>query len=104
MPKVPPKAKSLTAKTAAKLVDELGSIKAQLADLEEKANAIKAQLEDAGFDKLEGELFKYSFSSFDRTTIDYKSILEELAVKVPVRVLKKHTKVSPSSRATVAAR
>jgi hypothetical protein len=64
-------------------IDTLGSILAQIAELEQRANEIKDQLRDAatqpnGTNVFEGSLFKATVVASDRATVNYKKLLVEL--------------------------
>ena len=64
-------------------IDTLGSILAQIAELEARANEIKDQLRDAatqpnGANVFEGSLFKATVFAQDRATVNYKKLLVEL--------------------------
>jgi len=61
------------------LVDELGLIKAQAAELKSREDAIKAQLTDAGFSVLEGKFFRAAVSICERQP---KTDWEAVAVKL----------------------
>ena len=57
------------------LVDELGLIKAQAADLKAREDAIKATLQDAGITTLEGKFFRVAISETHRAPkIDWEAI------------------------------
>lgn len=64
-------------------IDTLGTLLAQIADLEKQAEAIKSQLRDAatlpgGSNVFEGSLFKATVVAQDRATVNYKRLLIEL--------------------------
>lgn len=57
------------------LVDELGLIKAQAADLKAREDEIKKQLQDAGITTLEGKFFRVAISETQRAPkIDWEAI------------------------------
>jgi|TARA_R110000868_G_scaffold2590_3_gene18607 hypothetical protein len=61
------------------LVDELGLIKAQAADLKAREDAIKATLQDAGITTLEGKFFRVAISETHRAPkIDWEAIAAKL--------------------------
>jgi hypothetical protein len=61
------------------LVDELGFIKAQAADLKRREDAIKATLQDAGITTLEGKMFRVAISETQRAPkIDWEAIATKL--------------------------
>ena len=62
------------------LVDELGLIKAQAAELKSREDAIKAQLTDAGFSVLEGKFFRAAVSICERQPkTDWEAVAAKLA-------------------------
>lgn len=78
-------------------VDTLGELLAQIADLEKKAEAIKAELKDAstapnGSNTYEGSLFKATVIESNRNTVDWKKLAAD--VGIDAAVIAKYTKVS----------
>lgn len=66
-------------------VDMLGEIQAQITDLKNQAEEIKARLIASGHTAHEGEFFRATVSCFDRTTLPIKvarAKLEKLGVPV----------------------
>jgi hypothetical protein len=59
------------------LVDQLGCIKAQIADLEKQEKAIRAQLIDTGHGAIEGELFRATVSRSEVERVDWKAVAEK---------------------------
>lgn len=53
-------------------VDRLGMLLAQIADLEEQAEAIKNELKNAGEGHVEGALYKACVTLSQRNTVDNK--------------------------------
>ena len=51
-------------------VDKLGSLNAQIAELESRAELIKADLKSTGLDTIEGTLFKCAISTVKRATLN----------------------------------
>lgn len=60
----------MKAKTNYSAVDELGSLLAQINDLETKAQAIKNELKDMGAGTYKGDLFQATVTFADRATPD----------------------------------
>ena len=66
-------------------VDTLGTLLAQIAELEAKAEAIKADLKDAatlpnGSKMFEGALFKATVIESNRSTVDWKKLSADLGI------------------------
>jgi len=62
------------------LVDELGLIKAQAADLKSREDAIKAALTESGFSALEGKFFRAAVSICERSPkTDWEAVANKLA-------------------------
>jgi histidinol-phosphate/aromatic aminotransferase/cobyric acid decarboxylase-like protein len=85
-------------------VDELGQLHAALADMKRKAEALRAELEDAGLDNIEGHFYRVNFAQVaGRTLTDWKTIAERL--KPSPQLVRAHTTTGePSTRMTVKAR
>jgi hypothetical protein len=60
------------------LVDELGHIKAQMANLVMREKALKTQLIDAGVGAYEGDDYRASVSHSVRETLDMDAVREKL--------------------------
>jgi len=66
-------------------IDTLGTLLAQIADLEKRADAIKAELKDSatapnGSKVFEGSLFKATVIESNRNTVNYKKLMEDLNI------------------------
>ena len=98
-----PAAVTAAAAIAAK-VDELGTLHAAMADMKRKADTLRAELEDAGLDSIEGQLYRVNFAQCaGRTLTDWKTIAERL--KASRQLIAAHTTTGePSTRMTVKAR
>lgn len=59
-------------------MDELGYIKAQIADLEAKEAELRQSLIDSGFKAAEGEFFRCTVSTVEWDRVAYKEIVEAL--------------------------
>jgi hypothetical protein len=87
-------------KNNASLVDQLGRLQAQIADLEAKEKALKAALVAAGVGAYEGELFRATVSASERSTLDMAAVREKLSPQF----LRAHTKVTPVNTVRVSAK
>lgn len=83
-------------------VDELGRIKAQIADLKATEEQLRQTLLDAGIESTEGKLFRATVSRYDQTCVDYAGLIEQLAP--PARLIKKFTTTSERTTVRVVAR
>jgi len=63
-----------------KELDQLGLLMAQIAQLEEQADAIKNKFKNAGEGKYEGNLYKATVSLSQRKTTDFKAFIEMLGL------------------------
>ena len=63
---------------SAGMVDELGLIKAKIADLTKVEKALVAKAKAAGYGRFEGNLFEMNIFSSDRTNVDWKAIAEKV--------------------------
>ena len=66
-------------------IDTLGTLLAQIADLEKQASAIKDDLKDSatapgGSKVFEGDLFKATVVESNRSTIDWKQLSADLGI------------------------
>jgi hypothetical protein len=73
-------------------VDQLGLLLAQIADLEEQAEAIKNEIKNAGEGHTEGNLYKACVSLSQRTTVDNKAVFA--AANVPAELIAKYSKTT----------
>jgi hypothetical protein len=64
--------------TAGQIVDELGSIKAQIADLKAREDALKAELIARGNTEAEGALFRATISTAMRWSLDSERVKAEM--------------------------
>lgn len=102
---MPPAAPAPTAAQAiAAKVDRLGVLHAALADMKKEAEALRAELEDAGLDSIDGQLYRVNFAQVaGRTLTDWKTIAERL--KPSPQLVRAHTTTGEAStRMTVKAR
>ena len=73
-------------------VDRLGLLLAQIADLEEQAEAIKNELKNGAEGVVEGNLFKANVILSQRSTVDNKALYK--ALNVSDDLIAKFTKTS----------
>jgi histidinol-phosphate/aromatic aminotransferase/cobyric acid decarboxylase-like protein len=105
MPTTAPAAPAPTAAAAlAAKVDRLGALSAAIATMKKEADQIRAELEDAGLDNIEGQLYRVNFAQVaGRTLTDWKTIAERL--KPSAQLIRAHTTTgAPSTRLTIKAR
>jgi len=92
------------AQAIAAKVDRLGVIHASMADMKKEAETLRAELEDAGIDHIDGHLYRVNFAQVaGRTLTDWKTIAERL--KPSAQLIRAHTTTGEAStRMTVKAR
>jgi hypothetical protein len=92
------------AQAIAAKVDRLGVLHAALATMKKEADQLRAELEDAGLDNIEGNLYRVNFAQCaGKTLTDWKTIAERL--KASRQMIAAHTTTGePSTRMTVKAR
>jgi len=81
------------------LIDELGKVKAKIADLAEEEFHLKQQLADKmhelGKTAAEGKSYRCTVSTFNVTTVDYKEVVESLPQTANLKKLcESHTKTA----------
>lgn len=87
-----PAAVTAAAALAAK-VDELGQLHASIAKLKKEAEALRANLEEAGLTDIEGELFRVNFAQCTaRAVTDWQTIAQRF--KPSTQLISAHTKPS----------
>lgn len=89
-------------KTLAEKVDEFGHLKAQVADLEARMNALKEDFKDSGKAEIEGALFRVVVSRYTMSRVDWKSVAE--ALNPPASLIKRNTTPSDVCRIEAKAR
>lgn len=62
----------------ANTVDDLGRLKAEIADLEVRKGELEDVLVESGESEIDGRLFRATVSIYDRATIAWKKIAEKL--------------------------
>jgi hypothetical protein len=60
-------------------IDQLGALKAQIAELERRENELKAILIEMGDGAYEGDVFRVTVSTADREYLDQKAVREKLS-------------------------
>lgn len=83
-------------------LDKLGVLLAQIAELEEQAEAIKNAFKNAGEGKYEAKLYNATVSLSQRKTVDYKSLIADLGISE--HTLAKYTKTTASIAIRVTSR
>jgi hypothetical protein len=83
-----------------KIIDDLGALKARIADLEVQEKALKQALADLTPGAYEGDLFRLSVSESERETLDMKAVREHLSRQF----IAAHTNVTSVRTLRVAAR
>lgn len=98
-----PAAVTATQATAAK-VDRLGVLHAAQAEMKREADHLRAELEDAGLEHIEGNLYRVNFAQVaGRTATDWQAIATKL--KPSPQLIRAHTTTgAPSTRLTIKAR
>ena len=62
----------------ANIADDLGRIKAEIADLEIRKGELEDIIIESGETEVEGRLFRVTVSIFDRATVAWRKIAEKL--------------------------
>jgi histidinol-phosphate/aromatic aminotransferase/cobyric acid decarboxylase-like protein len=98
-----PAAVTAAAALAAK-VDQLGAMHAAMADMKRKADQLRTELEDAGLENIDGQLYRVNFAQCaGKTLTDWQAIAKRL--KASPQLIRAYTKTGePSTRMTVKAR
>jgi hypothetical protein len=81
-------------------IDELGQLKAQMAELARREKELKNLLIEVGPGAYEGELFRVTVSESARETLDMEAVREKLSPQF----LRAHTRVTPVTTVRVTAR
>ena len=82
------------------LVDELGKLKAQIADLEIREKALADQLKAIGLGAYDGEQYRATVSFSERETLDMKVVREKLTPQF----IRAHTRTTEVTTVRVVAR
>lgn len=80
-----------TTTTTAEMVDRLGELKAEIADLQEEFDYIKSELIKQRVTKEHGVLFQMTLSTFRRRVTDWRAIATKLKAKTGL--IEQHTRL-----------
>ena len=83
-------------------VDELGMLQAQIAELQERADALKDTIKNQGEGRYTGNLYDATVTLSQRDVVDYKKLLKDIGVSADT--LKQYTSTSASITLRVTAR
>ena len=83
-------------------VDRLGMLLAQIAELQEQAEALKDGLKNEGEGRYAGNLYDAVVTLSERATVDYKQLIKDLGVDAAT--LKQYTTTSATITCKVTAR
>ena len=95
-----PSASPLHNLSAGDLIDELGALKADLADLKAREEGLKAELIARGLPEAEGALFRATVSQGTRWTLDVERVKSEMGEAWYTS----HSKVGTATSVRVSAR
>lgn len=84
----------------ADIVDDLGTVKAEIAALQEKEKALVAKLKLTGLSAIDGTLFRATVSVSDRETVDAKALRADLGEDL----IKPYLRTTPVETLRVSAR
>ena len=84
----------------ANIVDDLGTVKAEIAALQEKEKALVAKLKLTGLDEIDGTLFRATISTAERETVDIKALRADLGEDI----IKTYLRSTPVATCRVSAR
>lgn len=90
----------MTNQTLITTIDELGRLKAQIADLARKEDELKERLADLEAGAYEGQLFRLAISESVRETLDMKAVREKLSTQF----IRAHTRETQVKAYRVSAR
>ena len=76
-------------------VDQIGQLRAEIAERETKIDRIRAELEAAGLPAIDGHAYRVTFSTSARTVTDWKTIAERF--KPSPQLIRRHTTTSEES-------
>ena len=94
--------KDSNSNSTAALVDDLGTIRAQIAALQTDERELKKRLVDLGEKHVDGDLFKATVVESNRNNVDWKAIAEKL--KPSRQLVAAHTKKSVVTSVRTAAK
>jgi hypothetical protein len=82
------------------LIDALGKLKAQIADLQKQEEILKRAIIESGVTAEEGELFRVTVTNAVRETLDMEAVREKLSPQF----IRAHTKETHYTTVRVSAR
>lgn len=88
------------AKLLGNIVDDLGTVKAEIAALQEKEKALTEKLKLTGLTEIDGTLFRATVSTSTRETVDTKTLRADLGEDL----VKPYLRTTPVSTVRVSAR
>lgn len=87
------------------LVDRLGAVKAQIADLELEEKSLREQIIKAGKEDVDGDLFHAHVTQFPVTYVAWKAVVESLPPSAQLtRLINRNSTARTDTRVTVTAR
>jgi hypothetical protein len=69
---------TVTKDRVSEIVDQLGTLKAKIAELEKQEEVLRDALVDSGLEEIDGRLFRATVSCFEVKTTAWKAIAERL--------------------------
>lgn len=82
------------------IIDALGKLKAQIADLQKQEEILKRTIVESGITAEEGELFRVTVTNAVRETLDMEAVREKLSPQF----IRSHTKETSYTTVRVSAR
>lgn len=79
MPKHPKK-KRVSIRSLGVMVDRLGELDAQMAEMKQEKEKLKKTLKDSGKDVIEGEMFRAKISVSSPRRVDWDSLIEDYGI------------------------
>ena len=84
------------------IADDIGSLRAQIADLQAELKTAEGVLKKRGDGVYEGNEYRCTVSSTERTTVDWKKVAAKL--EPSSQLVTAHTKHTPVTKLTCSAR
>lgn len=91
-------------KTNYAAVDELGRIRAKIAELKKQEDALKAEVAAMGPGAYEGALFRATVSTYETARFDASAAREKLIKEGFARWVRDHTSTAESTKVAVVSR
>lgn len=89
-------------KQLAKIIDDLGALRAQIALLKEREETLVAELKALGPGAYDGTLFDACIYAQSRTTVDWRGVIKE--AKVPQKLVDRYATTAEAICLKVSAR